>query len=370
MNILRNTGIFIALIALFSACSAPRVEEAIGEKLTSEASLLDIRDLGGSYLVTVKNPWDTTATLHSYLLVPCGGDVTTRPGATTVEIPLRRSVVYSGVHGGAIDELDAVMSIAGVTDAQYFSVPAIKAGVATGRIKDLGSSMQPVMERMVALNPDAIITSPYKNAGYGALEQLGVPIIEMADYMEATPLGRAEWIKLLGLLYGQYNKADSIYRAVTDDYHRLKTLADSMPTHPKVLTEQLMNGVWAVPGGRSYKAQMLRDAGGIYPWSDDSSAGSLQLDFSAVYDRAADADFWFVTSYGAPLTRSSLRSDYQGNERIKAWRDGNIYTCDTAVSPLFDEFPFHPERLLSDYVSILHGESATGLTPRYFHKAD
>lgn len=370
MNILRNISIFIALVFIFSGCTSPRTEQAQGVKLTSEAALLDIRDMGGSYLVTVKNPWDTTATLHSYLLVPRGGDATPRPGSTTVEIPLRRSVVYSGVHGGAIDELGATSGIAGVTDAQYFSVPSIKAAVTSGRITDLGSSMQPVMERMVALNPDAIITSPYKNAGYGPLEQLGIPIIEMADYMESTPLGRAEWIKLLGLLYGQYNKADSIYRAVTNDYNRIKALADSMPTHPKVLTEQLMSGVWAVPGGGSYKAQMLRDAGAVYPWSDDSSAGSLQLDFSAVYDRAADADFWFVTSYGSPLTRSSLRSDYQGNERIKAWRDGNIYTCDTSVSPLFDEFPFHPERLLSDYVSILHGEAVTGLTPRYFHKAD
>lgn len=341
-----------------------------GVKLTSEASLLDIRDLGSSYLVTVKNPWDTSGILRTYHLVPRGGDTSPRPGATTVVIPLRRSVVYSGVHASAINELGALGSIRGVADASYFTLPEVKSGIVTGRIHDVGSSTNPSTERIIALNPDAIVTSPYKNAGYGAIGQIGKPIIEMADYMEQTPLGRAEWIKFLGLLYGQYNRADSIYREVCRNYEALKARADTMPGHPKVLTEQLISGVWAVPGGSSYKAQMLRDAGADYPWSDDTSAGSLQLDFSAVYDKAHDADFWFVTGYGMPVTRASLRSDYQGNERFKAWADGNIYTCDTSVTPLFDEFPFHPERLLADYVTILHGEDRTGTPTRYFHRAD
>lgn len=371
MNILRNFSIIIALAFFASGCSrSAATPQQEGEKLTSEATLLDIRDMGGSYLVTIKNPWDTSAILHSYQLVPRGGDVPPRPGATTVEIPLTRSVVYSGVHGSAINELGATRSIIGVADAAYFTLPAIKAALVTGRIKDIGPSTRPIMERLVALRPDAIITSPYQNAGYGPLEQIDVPIIEMADYMESTPLGRAEWIKLLGLLYGQYNRADSLYHAVSQSYNAIAAKAAALSSHPKVITEQLISGIWAVPGGRSYKAQMLRDAGATYPWSDESSAGSLQLDFSAVFDKAADADFWFVTSYGLPLSRSMLRADYQGNERIKAWRDGNVYTCDTSVVPLFDEFPFHPERLLQDYVSIIHGEEATGLTPRYFHRAD
>ena len=130
----------------------------------------------------------------------------------------------------------------------------------------------------------------------------------------------------------------------------------------------MINGVWNVPGGRSYKVRMLQDAGASYPWSDDMSAGSLDMDFSRVFERASDADYWIATSYGYPMTRATLVADYRPNERFKAFKTGNIYTCDTSVTPLFDEFPFHPERLLNDYVVIFHPEAADGLTLNYFHK--
>lgn len=341
-----------------------------GEPMVSTAKLLDIRDLHGSYLVKIRNPWDTARILHTYHLVPRGGDVAPIPGATPVTIPLQKSVVYSSVHTGAVDELGAIGAVKGVADAAYFRLEPITEGLASGKITDIGSSSSPDVEKLVSLHPDAILTSPFKNAGYGPLEQLAVPIVEMADYMEYTPLGRAEWIKFIGLLYGKYQKADSIYRAVVKDYIAIKTTADSAFSRPKVLTETMVAGVWNVPGGASYKARMIADAGGDYPWSDDSSNGSLQLDFSGVFEKASDADIWITTSYAAPLSRATLARDYEPNKRFKAYADNNIYTCDTSVVPLFDEFPFHPERLLRDYVIMLHPELSGDRTLRYFHKAE
>lgn len=370
---MKTIGLFILTIfSLLSISCNTQKQQTVqeGEPLITTASLLDIRDLKGSFLVTIKNPWDTTAVLQRYFLVPRGESNGSWPGATTVEIPLSKSVVYSGVYGQVMAELGVANAIAGVADASFFTMPIVKEGLAKGKIIDIGASTNPNVESVVALSPDAIITSPYKNAGEGPLERLGKPMIQMADYMEPTPLARAEWIKLIGLLYGKYAEADSIYRSVTHNYNTVKGIAANMPNHPKVITEQLIGGVWALPGGKSYKAQMLADAGGDYPWKDDNSSGSLQLDFSSVFAKASNADFWFITSYGAPLTRQTLRADYQANDQFKAWKEGNIYTCDTSIVPLFDEFPFHPDRLLSDYVSILYGEKATGLTPKYFHRAD
>lgn len=362
----------VALVCLGS-CGRPSSASAEpdGDGMVTEAALLDIRDLHGSYLVTVRNPWDTTETLHAYHLVPRGGeDIPAVVGATRVTIPLERSIVYSGVHAGAIDELGGTVAVRGVADAQYFTLPAIRRGLAEGRIADVGNSMSPSVEKIVELSPDAILTSPYKNAGYGPLEQLAVPIIEMADYMEQTPLGRAEWIKFIGLLYGQYNRADSIFGSVVRGYNALRHAADSVAVRPKVITETLMSGVWMVPGGRSYKAQMLRDAGADYPWSDDTSSGSLQLDFPSVFERASDADFWITTTYGEPQTLASLQAAYKPNENFKAFRTGGVYNCDTSVKPLFEEFPFHPERLLADYMAIFHPETLPGYTLRYFRKVE
>ena len=367
----RSVTICILLLSL-AACSRKDAAVADGyvTPLTDTAKLLSITDNGGYYLVRITDPWDTTRILHSYQLVPRGEEVPRIAGTTKVEIPLAKSLVYSAVYAGIIDEIGAAKAITAVADAEYINNLYVRNGVAEGRITDVGSTMAPVVEKVVAASPDAILASPFQNAGYGAVGQLNIPIIEMADYMETTPLGRAEWIKLIGLLYGRYNVADSIYQAVSAAYNDMKGRVVDVASRPKVLTETLINGVWNVPGGRSYKVRMLQDAGASYPWADDTSAGSLDMDFSRVYDRASDADYWIATSYGYPMTRATLAADYRPNERFKAFQTGNVYTCDTSVTPLFDEFPFHPERLLNDYVVIFHPEAADGLTLNYFHKME
>lgn len=367
----RSVTICMLLLSL-AACSRKdaAVADGYGTPLTDTAKLLSITDNGGYYLVRITDPWDTTRILHSYQLVPRGEEVPRIAGTTKVEIPLAKSLVYSAVYAGVIDEIGAAKAITAVADAEYINNLYVRNGVAEGRITDVGSTMAPVVEKVVAASPDAILASPFQNAGYGAVGQLNIPIIEMADYMETTPLGRAEWIKLIGLLYGRYNVADSIYQAVSAAYNDMKGRVVDVASRPKVLTETLINGVWNVPGGRSYKVRMLQDAGASYPWADDTSAGSLDMDFSRVYDRASDADYWIATSYGYPMTRATLAADYRPNERFKAFQTGNVYTCDTSVTPLFDEFPFHPERLLNDYVVIFHPEAADGLTLNYFHKME
>lgn len=365
-----HLSVLSCMFLLLTACGDKKdaTADVSGTPLTDTAKLLSITDNGGYYIVKITDPWDTAKILHGYQLVPRGEEVPRVVGTTKVEIPLKKSLVYSAVYAGIIDEMGAAKAITAVADAEYINNPYVRKGVADGSITDVGSTMAPVVEKVVAASPDAILASPFQNAGYGAVSQLDVPIIEMADYMETTPLGRAEWIKLIGLLYGQYNVADSIYNAVSDAYNDMKGRVADVESRPKVLTETMINGVWNVPGGRSYKVRMLQDAGASYPWSDDMSAGSLDMDFSRVFERASDADYWIATSYGYPMTRATLVADYRPNERFKAFKTGNIYTCDTSVTPLFDEFPFHPERLLNDYVVIFHPEAADGLTLNYFHK--
>lgn len=365
-----HVSVLSCMFLLLAACGDRKdvTADASGTPLTDTAKLLSITDNGGYYIVKITDPWDTAKILHSYQLVPRGEEVPRVVGTTKVEIPLKKSLVYSAVYAGIIDEMGAAKAITAVADAEYINNPYVRKGLAEGRITDVGSTMAPVVEKVVAASPDAILASPFQNAGYGAVGQLDIPIIEMADYMETTPLGRAEWIKLIGLLYGRYNVADSIYNAVSDAYNDMKGRVADVESRPKVLTETMINGVWNVPGGRSYKVRMLQDAGASYPWADDMSAGSLDMDFSRVFERASDADYWIATSYGYPMTRATLVADYRPNERFKAFKTGNIYTCDTSVTPLFDEFPFHPERLLNDYVVIFHPEAADGLTLNYFHK--
>ena len=361
----------ISLPLLRSSCSGGDKELAeetaeLFPDITHRATLLAMRDLGnGATLVDITNPWDTSALLASYLLVGDAGrpdSVPPRDRLTEIRVPLRRSAIFSAIHAGAVDELDAVGSVAAVADAEYFK-GRVARRIADGSIADLGSSLSPSMEKVTLAKPDAFLLYPMQNAGHGALENSGIPIIEMADYMEATPLGRAEWIRLLGILYGRRAEADSIFASVEEKYTALAAKASKLEKRPKVLTEMLTSGYWFVPGGNSYMARLITDAGGEYPWAADKSSGSLQLDFSAVYARAADADIWIVRTYGSDLTLAGLREVYPLNSQIKAFKTKGVYSADTHKVTLYQEFPFHPELLLEEYAKIFSGDTAN---LRYF----
>ena len=361
-----------ATAAILTSCSGAGSSagaEVSGDTLTAGADLLTLVDCGSYVVADIKNPWDSTRLLQRYVLVPdSAGNPEGLPAGTVVRTPLRNSLVYSGVHAGAIRDLGAIDAVRGVADAGYFTVAEVKAGLKSGAVMDVGSSMSPDIERVTVLGPDAILASPYQNSSYGLIERLGIPIIECADYMESTPLGRAEWIKLIGELYGCRHEADSIYKEVSAEYSRLATRAASASSHPKVITERLTNGVWFVPGGRSYMSSIITDAGGVNPWADTPDAGSIQLDFASVFDKAHDADIWLIRNYGPELTLSELKSSYDLNSRIKAFENGDVYVADTSTSTLFDDFPFHPEKLLREYILLFLGPDYAGTDKTQYYQ--
>lgn len=182
-----------AAAAILTSCrgavSSARAEVS-GDTLTAGADLLTLVDCGSYVVADIKNPWDSTRLLQRYVLVPdSAGNPEGLPEGTVVRTPLRNSLVYSGVHAGAIRDLGAIDAVRGVADAGYFTVAEVKAGLKSGAVMDVGSSMSPDIERVTVLGPDAILASPYQNSSYGLIERLGIPIIECADYMESTPPG-------------------------------------------------------------------------------------------------------------------------------------------------------------------------------------
>ena len=397
MRFFANIAIGLLAALVLGACGR---SESAGNAAggMDEARGVTITRCDGYTLVEIANPWRKGEVLHTYVLVPRYADTvrstketdeasgSTRhdddgsaslkgseeqplpeglPDGTVVRVPIERAVVYSSVHAGVMKELGSFSAVRGVCDAQYYTMPEVQSGIADGSIADCGNSLSPTIERLVALKPDAIILSPFQNAGYGVLTNLGVPIIECADYMEHTPLGRAEWIKLFGELLGCREKADSIFQATAREYSALTALTATVEKRPKVISEMITSGVWFVPGGDSYMAHLFTDAGASYPWSDDTNSGSLSLDFSQVLARAQDADFWLIK----PDRRLSYR-DFEAinplNVKFKAFGCRGVYQCVTSETSLFTDFPFHPQVLLRDFVAIFHPELLPDYMPRYY----
>ena len=360
-----NMAIAMVLAASIAGCRQGD-SRATDDGNMKYASWLDISDHDGYTVATVKNPWIPGAVLQTYVLVPRGTEVPQGMAGTVVQVPLQSALVYSSVHGGVIKELGGLSSITGVCDLRYFDMDEIRQGVADGRIVDAGSSMQPTIEKVVQLHPDAIILSPFQNSGYGTLANMGIPIIECADYMENTPLGRAEWIKLFGALYGRQAEADSIFTDVVKRYDQLKAAAESVEHRPKVISETVTGGVWYMPGGDSYMGHLYADAGADYPWSGTGETGSLSLSFEQVYAKAHDADIWLIKSLKA-MTYHEFAALYPINSEFKAFKVKSVYQCPTLETTLYRDFPFHPDVLLGEYIRIFHPEILPG-SPKYFSR--
>lgn len=361
-------GVLMLLLVAVAAggCSGgTRGSDDDGANVMRHSKLLKMTDGRGYTLATVVDAKDSTAVVARYVLVDRDAELPdSLPQGTLLRTPLDKVALFSTVFAGVLDELGRIDAVRGVVDASYFSHPAIKKGLAEGSVADLGEASGPSIERIVALQPQAIILSIYDGMDVKGVDRAGVPVIQMADNLESTPLGRAEWIRFVGALTGRRTQADSIFNEVEKRYTQLAATASSYKNKPKVLVENMYQGVWYVPGGKSYQARMLSDAGAAYPWADDPQSGSISLSFEQVLARAGDADFWLLKLYGTQLDRETLEGMDSRYVHFKAVDNGGVYYSDTSVSPLFEEFPFHPERLLSDYIAIFHPESK--LKPRYF----
>ena len=332
--------------------------------------------------VTLKNPWKEGMTLHRYLLVPDSSDVDvatlTSPHSpqtsTIVRTPLSRSVMFTTVHCAMLMSLDKEDCISGVADLKYIKIPWIQDQVKAGRITDVGEGMSPVVEKIIDQRPDALFLSPFENSGgYGRLEEIGIPIIECAEYMETSPLARAEWLRFYGMLFGCEQKADSLFAVVDSSYNALKELVRSQETEdrsqPTVIVDKVTGSVWYVPGGKSTLGQLIHDAGGLYPWANDEHSGSVSLPFEAVLEKAGEADIWlFRYSSDHDITYSELLAEHHGYNQFKAFRRQQVYGCNVELSLFYEESPFRPDWLLNDFIRILHPE-LQGLEPlRYYQK--
>ena len=313
--------------------------------------------------VDIRNPWDTTRVLHRYVLIERGKDL---PGdvkdATVLTVPLQRPVVYSGVHASLLGELGHGDAVKGVCDTDYIFDPELLRRIKNGEIADCGVNTNPDLEKIFSLSPDAVLLSPYENSrDYSKLERAGVAVVECADYMESSPLGRAEWMKFYGRLFGEADKADSIFSSTAKEYLDLKSKASKAGARPKVLFDRIYSGIWYVPERNSTTGRFIEDAGGLNPFAENDKAGSAPLTPEKVLAKAGDADFWLIRHAGEKISKETLGKENPMYPQFRPYKEGMVYVTDTSRSRVFEDAAFHPQGLLSDMISLLHPE--LGVTP-------
>lgn len=366
---------FWVTVLLLSACSGKNSTasgSAQGDTIplhySANLSLIDYED----YIVAqLRNPWDTAKILHTYVLVdkkqPLPHEL---PQGTLVRTPLSKAVIYSSVHCSLLKDFGALNSIGGVCDLKYIKLPEIEEGCRNGTIADVGDGMNPNIEKIIDLHPDAILLSPFENSGgYGRVEKLNVPIIECADYMETSSLGRAEWMRFYGLLFGKKTEADAMFAAVERNYKDLQELVKPISFAPSVMCDLKTSSTWYTPGGNSTIAKLYSDAGANYIFREDTHSGSLPYPFEVIFEKGQQTDFWLIR-YNQPVdkTYGELEKEFAPYAGFRAFKERNIYGCNTNRVPFYEETPFHPDWLLKDLIKIFHPSLSEGHELRYYNK--
>ncbi len=365
-----------AILAILMSCNNGKTnpQQDGGDTLSLKyARLLTIVKHTDYTVATVANPWKEGKILQTYILVDRNRKLPKGlPEGTVVRIPLTKSVVFTTVHCSLLMALNKQEVIAGVADLQYIKIPWIQEQCRKGNIADCGEGMSPMVEKIIDLRPDALFLSPFENSGgYGKLEDINIPIIECADYMESSPLGRAEWMKFYGLLVGAETQADSLFSVIDNQYNNLKAKAKATKRRPSVIIDKMVGSVWYVPGGESTVGQLIADASATYPFATEKRSGSISLSFESVLEKSGSADIWLLR-YDAEhdMTYRQLAAEHAGYEQLSAYRQRNVYACNVRTTPFYEETPFRPDWLLNDFIRIIHPE-LTGLAPlRYYKKIE
>ena len=367
--------LFVALLCL-GACGRGKspAEGAVRAADTlSFARNLRIEYFDDYVSVKIRDPWDTLRQRQHYVLIDRDKP---RPAqlpsdGIVIPVPVERAVIYTSVHTAIAEQLGALDRVAGVCEPEYITSPVVLDRIAQGRIADLGVSTSPNVEKIVDLDCDLIIASPFENSGYGSAEKLGIPIVEAADYMENHPLGRTEWVLFYGLLLGTREEAQAVFGQTRRHYFELKALAAEAAYRPTVVLERKYGNSWAVPGGESYVAVMHADAGADYLFRGFSGAKSVHLSFESVYDQAGEAEFWFLKyDTRTPMTYALLAQEYQPYANFRPWRERRIFACNTITSTYYDDITLHPDRVLEDLIAIYHPDLLPGHVQRYYFPLD
>ena len=293
-------------------------------------------------------------------------------GAAVLHVPLRRAVALSSAQIGYMLRLGAGDRIAGVGDGRFVVDSALYAKTAAGEVAEVGNGQGLVLEKVLSLKPDLVMT--FATGGgyddYERLQALGIPMMLTSEWQEDSPLAKFEWIRLFGMLFGKQALADSIFKQTNEDYlSSLVSVGEPAEPRlssksPRVLVGMAYGGVWYAPGGRSYTAQLIRDAGGRYLWEADTTR-EMRLSLEEVFALADSADVWIN-----PGAFSSPKEILEAEPRVKdirAFRDGRVYQNDGVKgegggNDFYESAVAWPVQLLRNVTQSINPDSATGKT--------
>ena len=354
---------YIIAFSLINACSAPNREQSSEFKYESVeikyATGLSISKSDGFYIIKIITPYKGATEPLTYVLYDRALGKPQIKADEYIPIPVESIVCTSTTHIPMLDYLDETNSLTGFPTLDYISSEVMRKRIAEGKVAELGIDAALNIETLISISPEVVMG--YSLSGdfgqFNLIEEAGIPVVLNAEYLERHPLGRAEWIKMAGILFNKQEKADSVFNFIESQYIAARDLASNAAIKPTVMSGIVYGDSWYVPGGKNYAAKILQDAGFRYIWEQDTSKAFLPLSFESVFDKANKADFWIgVGSF------KSLKELSAADSRYKVFAPFNnqlIYSYDKRIgakggSEFLELGYLRPDLILKDLVHIGH----------------
>lgn len=289
-------------------------------------------------------------------------------GYTRINIPVGSAICMTSLQLSNFLKLDIPEKVVGITSTRHLHNEKMNEQLKEGKTHKIGIEGNFDNEVIMAINPDVIFISPFKRGGYDAIRNVDIPMIPHLGYKELTPLGQAEWIKVIGLLTGKSADANREFAGIEKRYNDLKAMVDTVSYRPTVFSGEMRGGNWYAVGGKSFLAQLFRDAGGDYFLKDNNESGGVTLDYETVYTNAAHADYWrIVNSYDGDYNYNVLKEQDNRYTDFDAWKNHGVIYCNMKEVPFYERMPVEPEVVLSDFIHVFHPDILPDHEPNYYH---
>jgi len=322
-----------------------------------------IRYSGPYKFVSIISPFDKSVDTVRYVLVPRGTPAPKGYAASQViDIPLRSIVAMSSMHVGLAEFLGAEDLIVGLGNLKYVSSPKVIQRIDAGKVREVGRDQTINDEQVITMQPDLLMAMGSPTARldhYRTIRGAGVPVLINSEWVETTPLGRAEWVKLLAALLNKETLVNQKFAEVEQEYNRLAALTKPVASKPTIISGMNSKDAWFVPDGDSYMTRFFLDAGGKYPWVNRRATGSLPLNFEAVYPVALTADYWLNVGMMSVDSKQSVLAKDVRYADFKAFKTGRLYSYTKRVNSrgsndFWESGAVNPHLVLADLIRILH----------------
>lgn len=331
-----------------------------------------VENIAGAYVVEIEDPQKEEGKAEVYKFVFVANrdkyaKTEELKDHKEIDIPINKVVCMTTLQLSnfiTINELDKVV---GITSTRHLFNEDVKSRIKNKQIYKIGIEGNFDSEVIMAINPDVILISPFKRGGYDAIKDVGIPLIPHLGYKESTPLAQAEWIKFVGMLTGTEEKSNKTFDNIEQEYSKLREITSKVDKRPTVFSGDLKGGNWYAVGGKSFLAQLFRDAGADYFLKDDDNTGGVTLDFETVYSKAAKCNYWrLLNSYDGKFSYDALKEMDSRYTDFDAFKNKGLIYCNLKERAYYENMPTRPDLLLKDFIKVFHPELLPDYEPTFY----